>query len=397
MGNKDSKISANIPVVLIGLGRIGERHLKVLDRAIRKGLYRLVAVVDPQTEVARGKLPSKYASVPVYADLEACLNGSGAELFSDPEHLALAKRTWTTPLETLLTEPLPTPRGAAPLLSFITPSGLHFEQAVRTLYADCHLLMEKPVAMTLKEARTLLRLGKETKRATAVGHIYRYYPVMGELQAALQRGDFGTPYYAQVGVRWGHDTDYYAPAWRGTRKMDGGALLNQSIHGFDLAQWLLGGDEPVDTCALTANFKHRIEAEDFGAGIVRFKNGRTLVLDGTTASLPTPHEASLYLAASAGEVRFSLKGKKMSLSVLDASGKEIRGRFIREGLKNAWHLAGWDFLHLVTSPHLGIYLDLAGAILRQEKTRASLVDGARAVLLTQLLVEQAGERHLDLT
>ncbi len=397
MDAKDSKHSAAIPVVLIGLGRIGERHLRVLDRAIRKGLYRLAAVVDPQVEVARGKLPPAYADVPVFADVPACLDGIGDDLFGDAAHLARAKRAFAEPVAALLSEDLPAPRGEAPLLSFVTPSGLHFEQAVRTLYADCHLLMEKPVAMTREEAEILLRLAEATPRVTAVGHIYRYYPVMGELRAALARGDFGTPYYAQIGVRWGHDADYYAPAWRGTRKMDGGALLNQSIHGFDLAQWLLGGDVPEEVCALTANFKHAIQAEDFGAGMVRFQNGRTLVLDGTTASLPTPHEASLYLAASEGEVRFALRGGKIQLSVLDAAGKEIRGRFIKEGLKNAWRLAGRDILRLIKSPHLGIYLDLAAAVRRQEKTRASLADGARAVLLTQLLVEKALDSHRDLT
>ncbi|MDO5733987.1 MAG: Gfo/Idh/MocA family oxidoreductase [Eubacteriales bacterium] len=370
---KESKSLVNqslaqpIKAVLFGLGRVGMQHLKALKYQAKKARFELVAVVDLAPDTARQKLAGLGLNPAVYQSFDELMTDLGAELF-------------------------PLDKALRPLFIFATPSGLHFEQAKMTIQAGAHLFLEKPVAMTAKEARELKELAAVAESEgirTAVGHKYRYLPPFAVLLPELLAGQYGRPLFAQVSVRWGHDAAYYAPAWRGTLAMDGGALLNQSIHGVDLGAWLLGATAIRDSVVLRDNLVHSIEAEDFGAGVLRFDNGSYLALDGTTVSLPQRHEASLYLRYEQLELRASVLGKRVRLSILDAQGRELRMAYLKRYLRELRKAEGFSGLGLLANPHALIYSDLYRSIQAGKESLAPLAAGALAVEMTAGLSEQA--------
>jgi predicted dehydrogenase len=124
------------------------------------------------------------------------------------------------------------------------------------------------------------------------------------MRKALEAGRFGKISHGSVQVRWNRNEDYYAQAsWRGTWAQDGGALMNQCIHGIDLFRWMMG-DEVEEVYGLTRRqFHHYIQAEDVGMAVVKFKNGAIGTIEGTTNVYPSNLEETLYLFGEKGTVK----------------------------------------------------------------------------------------------
>jgi predicted dehydrogenase len=184
-----------------------------------------------------------------------------------------------------LEEMLADPQIAA--VSICTPSGTHMEPAVQAARAGKHVMVEKPIEITLDRVDAILRAGRECN--VTVGAIFprRFQEPSRILKAAIERGRFGRIVLGDVAIKWYRTQDYYDKGgWRGTWKFDGGgALMNQGIHGIDLLQWLLGGIREVT--AFTATLAHeRIEVEDTAVAGVRFANGALGGIEGTTGSWP---------------------------------------------------------------------------------------------------------------
>jgi predicted dehydrogenase len=172
-------------------------------------------------------------------------------------------------------------------VSICTPSGLHMEPAVQAARAGKHVMVEKPIEVTLERVDAIIRACRES--GVTLGAIFprRFQESSRVVTDAIQRGRFGKITLADVYIKWYRSQEYYDKGgWRGTWKFDGGgALMNQGIHGIDLLQWLMGGIKEVH--AFTATLAHeRIEVEDVAVATVRFNNGALGVIEGTTASWP---------------------------------------------------------------------------------------------------------------
>jgi UDP-N-acetyl-2-amino-2-deoxyglucuronate dehydrogenase len=168
-----------------------------------------------------------------------------------------------------------------------TPSGTHADQAERALRAGKHVVIEKPIDVTLEAADRILEVQKGTKLKVAVISQHRFDPSSQFVHAAARRGDLGRLTCGSAEVPWWRSQGYYdSSAWRGTRRWDGGgALLNQSIHTIDLLQWIMG--PAVEVVAWTARLAHvRIEVEDTAVAVIRFESGAVGTLLGTTAAYP---------------------------------------------------------------------------------------------------------------
>jgi predicted dehydrogenase len=108
--------------------------------------------------------------------------------------------------------------------------------------------------------------------------------------------------HGTIQIRWNRNEQYYAEApWRGTWEQDGGTLMNQCTHGIDLLQWMMGG-EATRVQAQIRRFLRPIEAEDFGAAIVEFKNGAIGVIEGTAAVYPSNLNETLSIFGEKGSV-----------------------------------------------------------------------------------------------
>ena len=172
-------------------------------------------------------------------------------------------------------------------VSICTPSGLHMEPAVQAARAGKHVMVEKPIEVTLERVDAIIRACREA--GVTLGAIFprRFQESSRLVKDAIERGRFGRILLGDVYIKWYRSQEYYDKGgWRGTWKLDGGgALMNQGIHGIDLLQWLLGGIREVT--AFTATLGHeRIEVEDVAVAAVRFAGGALGAVEGTTGSWP---------------------------------------------------------------------------------------------------------------
>jgi UDP-N-acetyl-2-amino-2-deoxyglucuronate dehydrogenase len=203
---------------------------------------------------------------------------------------------WFTSLERMLAE---TP---CEVVAIATPSGLHPAHGILAAQAGKHVVCEKPMAITLESADALVHACDSAGVQLFVVKQNRLNATVQLVKRALDKGRFGRLYMANATVRWSRPQEYYDQApWRGTWEFDGGAIMNQASHYVDMLQWLVGPVESV--MAKTATLARRIEAEDSGAAIMKFRNGAIGVLEVTMLTFPKNLEGSFTLLGERGTVK----------------------------------------------------------------------------------------------
>jgi predicted dehydrogenase len=186
-------------------------------------------------------------------------------------------------------------------VSICVPSGLHARVALDALDAGKHVLVEKPIALSLADADRMIAAAQRKGLALAVVLQNRYNHPMRRLRRLIDAGGLGPLHLGAVTVRWYRPQSYYEDGWHGTRAMDGGALMNQSIHHIDALQWFMG--PAVAVRAYTATLAHRMEAEDAGVAILRFAGGALATVEGSTLTWPQNLEGSVSLFGARGSVK----------------------------------------------------------------------------------------------
>ena len=256
MSGKDFRIA------LVGCGRISRNHVEAISRI--DGLE-LVAAADDDASRAR----------------------SLAEPLGIP---------WFDSYEKMLDEV------ECDVVSICTPSGLHPAQGVIAARAGKHVVTEKPMAISLKAADELVHACDAAKVHLFVVKQNRLNEPVKVLKRAVDEGRFGRLYMASCTVFWARPQDYYDQApWRGTWEFDGGAFMNQASHYVDLIQWLMGPVESV--MAKTATLARRIETEDTGVAVLRFRSGALGVIEVTMLTYPRNMEGSITLLGEKGTAK----------------------------------------------------------------------------------------------
>jgi UDP-N-acetyl-2-amino-2-deoxyglucuronate dehydrogenase len=345
---------------LIGCGKVAVKHLKAA-RFHRCDLQ-LSALVDTRPDAAAALLAIcgysavEAAAIPVYPGVQAMLEAIRPDL-----------------------------------VAITTPSGSHFAIASLSIAAGAHVLVEKPLTLSLDEADRLLAAARTRGVQIAVGHIYRFFPLVQAMQEDLRRGRYGRILAGDVKVRWGHGQDYYDQApWRGTWAQDGGALMNQSIHAFDLMTWLLGS--PVTLVSGWIDRQaHRMEAEDFGLGMLRLANGSYCQFEGTTNTDPKRQEASFYILCTEGEIRGGILAGRPSIRILDRQGRNLTWRYLHRFLHDKWREGGLAAILQLKNPHSGLYGDFVRAIRAGRPPLADGQSGRDAVELVLAIYQSAKE------
>lgn len=188
------------------------------------------------------------------------------------------------------------------VVAVCTPSGLHPQHGLLAAKAGKHVVCEKPMAINLTSADELVQGCDEAGVQLFVVKQNRLNPPIQLLKRALDKGRFGRLYMANTTVRWTRPQEYYDQApWRGTWEFDGGAFMNQASHYVDLLQWLAGPVESV--VAKTATLARKIEAEDSGAAILKFRSGALGVIEVTMLTYPRNLEGSITLLGETGTVK----------------------------------------------------------------------------------------------
>ena len=190
------------------------------------------------------------------------------------------------------------------LVSIATESGSHAEIALYCIGLGVNVIIEKPMAMSMEDANKIIELSEKKNVKVSACHQNRFNVAVQELRKALETGRFGKISHGSIHVRWNRNKGYYDQApWRGTWMQDGGALMNQCIHGIDLLRWMMGNEVEEVYGATRQQFHDYLEAEDVGMAVVKFKNGAIGTIEGTTNVYPKNLEETLYLFGENGTVK----------------------------------------------------------------------------------------------
>ncbi len=347
----------SLRVALIGCGRIAVKHIKAITKRNSGLLLCAAADTDPRSF---NKL------------FDACkLTHKGKRIV----------RTYTNYQEMLEQE--------HPDITAITgPSGMHHAMGKAALLSGSHVLLEKPMSMKISHARELVDISRQEQRRIAMGHIFRYFPVVGNLQRDVAAGRFGKISHGSVIVRWGHDQAYYdGTAWRGTWDGDGGVLMNQTVHAIDLICWLMSG-QATAASAMLARRAHDIEAEDLALGTLKLDTGALCQIEGTTNSPANDHEAAFYLLGDKGSFRIGIRRGRPYFDIRINGKKKNFEYFLKE--IRAKGLLG---LLSLANPHAGIYADLKDAILSGRAPIADAKSGMMSVESVLALYLSAKEKR----
>jgi UDP-N-acetyl-2-amino-2-deoxyglucuronate dehydrogenase len=251
-----------VRIALVGCGRISASHFDAIAKVEGLALAAVCDVVE-----ARAREAGQRLGVP-----------------------------WFTRYETMLAE------APCEAVAIATPSGLHPAQGILAAQAGKHVISEKPMGISLAAADALVQACDAAKVQLFVVKQNRLNATVQLVKRALDKGRFGRLFLANTTVRWQRPQAYYDQApWRGTWEFDGGAFMNQASHYVDLMQWLVGPVESV--IAKTATLARKIEAEDTGAAVLKFRNGALGVIEVTMLTYPKNLEGSFTLIGETGTVK----------------------------------------------------------------------------------------------
>ena len=190
------------------------------------------------------------------------------------------------------------------LASIATESGIHAEIALYCIEKGVNLIIEKPMAMSIEDANKIIDLAEKKNVKVSACHQNRFNVAIQKLRKAVESGRFGKLSHGSIHVRWNRNAGYYEQApWRGTWEQDGGALMNQCIHGIDLLRWMMGDEIEEIYGATRQQFHDYLEAEDVGMAVIKFKNGAIGTIEGTTNVFPKNLEETLYVFGENGTVK----------------------------------------------------------------------------------------------
>lgn len=328
---------------LIGCGRIAANHI----RAVINNELELVAVCDILPE-AMENLLGKYGlenekSIKKYTDYRKMIAENHLEL-----------------------------------VSIATESGVHAEIALYCIEHGINLIVEKPIAMSISDADEIIARSKEKGIKVSACHQNRFNLAVQAMKMALDKGRFGKISHGSIHVRWNRTKDYYDQAtWRGKWASDGGALMNQCIHGIDLLRWIMG-DEVDEVYGVTAQqFHDYLECEDIGMAVVKFRNGAIGTIEGTVNVYPQNLEETLYLFGENGTVKLGgTSANNIDVWEFADSGDDKQG--LQEETSNVYG-----------NGHTSLFADVIDAIKNQREPYVDAVAGRNALEMVLAVYESA--------
>jgi len=252
-----------INFAILGCGRIAKRHAELLGTGQIAGA-KLAAVCD--IDRARVDTFATRYGVPGFTSLADMLASPGIDV-----------------------------------VSVLTPSGMHAGHAIAAAQAGRHVVVEKPMALTIEDADAMIRAADSAGVRLFIVKQNRFNVPVVKARQALDAGRFGQLVLGTVRVRWCRDQAYYnQDAWRGTWAQDGGVIANQASHHVDMLGWFMGPVESVHARGLRALVD--IEAEDTAVATLRFRSGALGIVEATNAARPKDLEGSLSVLGATGAV-----------------------------------------------------------------------------------------------
>lgn len=259
------------------------------------------------------------------------------------------------------------------LVSIATSSGVHAEIVLYCIDHGVNVIVEKPMAMNMKDANEIIRRSEEKGVTVSACHQNRFNLAIQKVKEAVDEGKFGKLSHGSINVRWNRNKDYYDQApWRGTWAEDGGALMNQCIHGIDLLRWLMGGDVEEVYGATRQRFHDYLEAEDIGVAVVKFKSGAVATIEGTTNIYPKNLEETLCLFGDKGTVKVG------GMSANDVVTWDFEDKNDDENIESS-EMLHESTANLYGNGHSRLFADVIDAIQSGRKPYVDAVAGRNAL------------------
>ena len=257
------------------------------------------------------------------------------------------------------------------LVAIATNSGNHAEIAFDCIDSGKNLIIEKPLALSMKDADEIVRRSKAKNLTVAVSHQNRFNQAVQKLHKALDSGRFGRISHAAVTVRWNRNNTYYEQAkWRGTWAEDGGCLMNQCIHAIDLLIWLIGSEVETVYGVTKRQFHDYIECEDLGMAVLKFKNGVAATIEGTTNIYPKNLEESICIFGEKGTVKIGgTSANSIEIwNFADEDKSDEKNKGLEEPANNIYG-----------NGHASLYADVIDSIINHRKPYIDALAGRKAV------------------
>lgn len=259
-----------------------------------------------------------------------------------------------------------------------TPNGLHHLSAIEAARLGKHILVEKPLDISLAAADQMIASAEEASVVLAVAYQRRTHQDNVALKKILDSGVLGKRYSADLSCRFWRDQAYYDSAdYRGGYKIDGGGVfIQQGSHNIDNYIWLFG--MPVRVTSELATFAHTMEAEDHGAALLRHSDGMigtivasTCARPGYAARLDVSCEKGTFTVTDDRITQWNIEGIANPASLVDAAlNDDVRSAVITD-----------------TSRHEAVLNDFVQAI---QTGVSPLCDGHDARRTTELVLQIYG-------
>lgn len=329
-----------IKIVLVGCGRIGNRHAEHITN-----YGDLIAVCD----VVKSKADSfsKKYKCPAFYSIEEFIKSN---TFAD-------------------------------VVSICTPNGLHAKHSILSLNAGYNVLCEKPMATSVSDCGDMIYAAEKNNKRLFTIKQNRYNPPVKELKKVVEEGKLGTILSVQLSCFWNRNNDYYKDSWKGTKDLDGGTLYTQFSHFIDLLYWIIGDIEEVK--GFSKNYLHEkiIDFEDSGVIALTFKNGVIGTINYTVNSYEKNMEGSLTVFGSRGTIKIG--GQYLNeLEYCNIKDYKVKKLPIGNKANNYGNYTG------SMSNHDKIYQNLVDVILNQGTITTSAYEGLKTVEIIEKIYNE---------
>ncbi len=261
---------------------------------------------------------------------------------------------WTTNYDEMLANP------DIDVIDIVVPSGLHADLGIKAAQAGKHVIVEKPIDVTLEKADALINACKKAGVTLGVISQMRFYDSVQKVYEIINSGKLGTIIQGDAYVKWYRSEEYYrSGGWRGTKKLDGGgAFMNQGVHFVDFLLSIMG---PVDSVVAKVKTTARdIEVEDIGMAMLEFHSGAYGVIQASTAMYPgLPARVDIH------GTRGTLIFEGDDIKFLDVEGEEpySKDESKKDGASNP--------LDIEITPYVREFRDILAAIQEKREPRVS--------------------------
>ncbi len=261
-------MSEKIKFAVVGFGHIGKRHAAMINGNDEGQVVAVADILEERRKEAKDILGD---GVQVYSSIEELLKNDEVEI-----------------------------------VNICTPNGWHAKQALWTLEAKKHVVIEKPMGLNRQECEEVIFKSLQVSKQAFIVKQNRYSPTSVWLKSLIEEGHLGKTFMVQMNCYWNRDERYYkVGGWKGSKEMDGGVLFTQFSHFIDIMYWLFGDIKNIN--ARFDNFTHKTNTEFIDSGFVGFEfiNGGLGTINFSTSIYGQNMESSIAIIGEKGSVKVS--------------------------------------------------------------------------------------------